>query len=668
VVAILRAPPSLVRQEDFMRSQGTSKLRGSVLVFAKRLGLAALPLLLSCAHASEPSTRAGTGGGAALINPIPEAGPPLLGGGDDGGIPGIPWQYAGSDGTSAFKDPTLPANAKDLFGGPPSTSGQPVIVYPLTGSMHAMNQGDITFQWNAGVTTNNLFRLQVTAGADKKKFEFYLPCTDKMGQCTYQMPALEWLDLGDKFRGQDLTFTIVGTDGKSSADGGPAGVVYTSKSITISFSPEPVIGGLYYWAAASKSIKRFTFGAKKAVPFITPNSKTDEFSCVACHSVSRNGKVIAFAVSQDPGGENTSAIQTAPTDDPTMPYIKPAKGMTPYYSGPDDLAHNNKIGPMDHFGHNVALSPDGSLSAINGIAPPPTTSGWPLNFEIRDTMGGMTLGHWDQGDPLFGDNKIPIFPEWSPDGTTIVATMSEFQNNNGCAFWTQSTCTGSIVTMTWTPTDPMNPTMGGTLGQAHVLVAANSTGYHFYPSWSPDGKWIVFVSAPAQNVSSLSNPKAVLRIVSSTGGPYTCPSTQCFDLVNGTQYKWADSIAGNGKHSTWPKFSPFAQGPNKNLFFISFTSGIPYGYLANADMPTKPQLWSFFVDTTKLDFGKGDASYAPVWLPYQDINDGAISPYWTETLPCTVDGANNCIGCVQGEECEVDKTKGSCQCVTPRIQ
>jgi hypothetical protein len=637
-------------------------------VFAKALPVALLPLLISCAHqAPENRGSTGTAGTIGIVTPMEEAGT-LLGSGD-GGIPGLPWQYAGSDGTSAYKDPSLPATVKDLFKGPPSTSAQPVIKYPLTESMHAMNQGDITFMWDAGVATNNLFRLSVTAGTAGKKFEFYLPCKAKDGKCVYQMPETEWLDLGNQFRGQDLTFTLTGTElSEASLDGGPASVVSTSKDITITFSPEPVIGGLYYWAAASKSIKRFTFGAKKAVPYIVPNSPTDEFTCVACHSVSRNGKVIAFAVSQDPGGENTSAIQTAPTDDPTMPFVKPTKGMTPYYSGAGDLTHNNQIGPTDNFGHNVALSPDGSLAATNGIAPPPTTSGWPLNFGIRDTRTGMSLGSWDQGDPLFGDNKIPIFPEWSPDGTSIVATMSEFQNNNGCAFWTQSTCTGSIVTMSWTPTDPMNPTMGGTLGEAHVLVKNNAQAYHFYPSWSPDGKWIVFVSAPGgQGVSSLSNPKAVLRIVPSTGGPYTCPSSQCFDLVRGTQYKWADSIAGNGKHSTWPKFSPFAQGPNKNLFFISFTSGIPYGSLVNTDMPSKPELWSFFVDTEKLVFGKGDPSWAPVWLPYQDINDGAISPYWTETLPCTVDGENNCVGCVQGESCEINKDKGTCQCTTARV-
>jgi WD40-like Beta Propeller Repeat len=653
-----------------MRSQGSSHLRGSFHTFAKGLRLAWVPLLISCAHSEElprgPSGAAGTLG----ITAIMEAGSPLLNG--EGGIPGIPWQYGENDGTSSYKDPTLPENVRDLFKGPPGTSGQPVIVYPLTGSMHAMNQGDITFQWNAGVMTNNLFRLNVTAGT--KKFAFYMGCKSKTGECTYQMPPIEWLDLAAQFRGTDITFTLVGTELPAELDGGPPGVVYTSKPVTITFSPEPVIGGLYYWAAVSKSIKRFTFGAKKAVPFIVPNSPTDEFTCVACHSVSRDGKVIAFAVSNLPHGENTSAIQTAPTDNPSMPFVRPVSGMSPFFTPPgngvDDLSHNTPMGPTDHFGHNVALSPDGSLAAINGIAPPPTTSGWPLNFEIRDTRTGMTLGKWDMGDPLFGSGmNNPIFPEWSPDGTTIVATLDSFDMANGCGSWTSTTCSGSIATMTWTPTDPANPGMGGTLGPATMLVKNTAIAYHFYPSWSPDGKWIVFASAPAgKAMGSLGNPNAVLRIVPSTGGPYTCPSSQCFDLVRGTQYAWSDAVGTKGgSHSTWPKFSPFAQGANKNLFFISFTSQIPYGYLANAAKQEKAELWSFFVDTEKLVFGKGDPSYAPVWLPYQEINDGAIAPYWTTTLPCTVDGANNCIGCVQGEECQIDKVNASCSCTTTHV-
>jgi hypothetical protein len=41
---------------------------------------------------------------------------------------------------------------------------------------------------------------------------------------------------------------------------------------------------------------------------------------------------------------------------------------------------------------------------------------------------------------------------------------------------------------------------------------------------------------------------------------------------------------------------------------------------------------------------------------------------WAETLPCTVDGANNCVGCVTGEKCEVNKANATCQCVQTLVE
>ncbi len=106
-----------------MRSQGRTQLRGLSHVFAKGLRLAWLPLLISCAHSSEPATRGtpGTGGTTGLDTPDDDGGGITIGS-QDGGIPGLPWQYAVGNGASAYKDPALADNVKDQFAGPPSTS------------------------------------------------------------------------------------------------------------------------------------------------------------------------------------------------------------------------------------------------------------------------------------------------------------------------------------------------------------------------------------------------------------------------------------------------------------------------------------------------------------------------------------------------------------------
>jgi hypothetical protein len=542
-----------------------------------------------------------------------------------------PWQYYAMGNEFAFKDPKLAADVKDQFGGAPAAGA--ALIYPLNNSLHPNNLGDITFQWTKTSARNQVWRIDITDGTDT--FHIFAPCPAL--QCVYKMPESEWIDLGKRFAGKEVTVTLAGTDGKG-------GAVETSMPSKQSFSPEPVVGALYYWAAATRSIKRAQFGSKRAVPFISPKSTTSDYYCVACHSVSRNGKVIAFAVSEQ-DGQDTAAIQTAPTQDPTKPYVKPQ--LVPLASTPFSgvgVAKNVPMAPGDHYGNSVALSPDGSVAAIVGLTA--SDDGRPLHLELRNTQTGAQLQRYTTGAPVFGGDaaNIAIMPEWSPDGKEIAATMS---NSHDCT-WPWITCDGSIVVF---------PFANNALTAPRTLVR-HSGGYsHFYPTWSPDGKYIAFVSAPDNNPKgSYQNAQGVIRLVPSTGGPYDCPGPSCYELTNGTQYTVAQAMT-MGKHSTWPKFTPFAQGTNKSVMFISFTTGIDYGILA----VNKNQLWMFAVDTSKIS--SGDPSYAPIWLPYQDLNDSSFEPYWTETLPCTSDPAGGCKGCVDGEVCLVDDAN-NCKCST----
>ena len=240
------------------------------------------------------------------------------------------------------------------------------------------------------------------------------------------MPASEWVDLGGRFKGAGpVSFTISGTD----AMGGP---VSTSAPIQIWYSPEAVLGSLYYWSQTASGIKRATFGSKKAVLYIQPESPTNQFKCAGCHSVSRNGQVIAFAVQQTRDHDGMG-IQTAPADDAAKPFVKPTLGTSPAGVGYPRTA--GQLEAQDHFGNNVALSPDGSIAAVNGAAfgSPPGEE----YFELRDTKTGAPLmspataagpakaAQWIIGDPLFGANQLPILPEWAPDGKSLVAALDE---------------------------------------------------------------------------------------------------------------------------------------------------------------------------------------------------------------------------------------------------
>jgi hypothetical protein len=45
----------------------------------------------------------------------------------------------------------------------------------------------------------------------------------------------------------------------------------------------------------------------------------------------------------------------------------------------------------------------------------------------------------------------------------------------------------------------------------------------------------------------------------------------------------------------------------------------------------KSQLWFAAIDLRRLT--EGDPSWAPIWLPFQSVDQSNHLPYWTEVVP-----------------------------------
>src|SRR3954469_3710661 len=74
-----------------------------------------------------------------------------------------------------YVDPTIPDAPKQFGGGIGEPSRAPSIVYPLSGAMHPVNIGAITFQWNRGDASSRVFRIRLDDG--QAFYDFYVPCT-----------------------------------------------------------------------------------------------------------------------------------------------------------------------------------------------------------------------------------------------------------------------------------------------------------------------------------------------------------------------------------------------------------------------------------------------------------------------------------------------------------
>ncbi|MCH2109950.1 MAG: hypothetical protein MK135_11505, partial [Polyangiaceae bacterium] len=258
----------------------------------------------------------------------------------------------------------------------------------------------------------------VKASGEGREFHLYLaPECQNDRFCTVELPQIEWKQLGREFAGKEVQFELIASDGTEFT---------ASEPLSIQFSPEPVFGALYYWASISEVIKRASFGSERAVDFIVPGKNVD-YECVACHSVSRDGSTIAFAVGPHEG-ENVTGIQTTSTLDPELAAIQPTKGTSPYAAKHVHDSAWDGQGPIDNLGNNVALSPDGSLMAVNGTRIDENDNLWPIFLEIRDAQSNDTviskIETTDANNP-FGTEGMGIHPEFSPDGQQLAVTHAQ---------------------------------------------------------------------------------------------------------------------------------------------------------------------------------------------------------------------------------------------------
>lgn len=335
--------------------------------------------------------------------------------------------------------------------------------------------------------------------------------------------------------------------------------VGTSAPRLVKLSNEQMLGGLYYWAATAQGggaygIFRHDMSkpGQAAEEFYTTTQTNGR--CVACHVLSRDGS--KMAVTYD-GGNGAATLVDVGT----------------------------RTAQTSQRGWNFGtFTPDGNkfLAVQNGTLAV-------LDYASQAQLGTMTASGYIS------------HPDLSVDGTRLVYV----QQAGTSADWSFNG--GRIFTRTFDAAT-------NTFGPEQMLVS--DTSNNFYPSFSPDGNWVLFNRAPSG--SSYNNANATLWVVKADG---SLPPVQ-LDAAN----------SGMGLTNSWGRWAPFQQSLGANaepMFWITVSSTRDFGVRLVNDH--RPQIWMtpFFPERAAQ---QQDPSSKTFRLPFQNIDSNNHIAQWTEQV------------------------------------
>ena len=350
-----------------------------------------------------------------------------------------------------------------------------------------------------------------------------------------------------------------GTDTKvnvrvRSANKDAPGAVGTSADFPVVLSNETLDGGIYYWGASGGPVGVYRHDwSKPGQPpeeYYTPNQSGNR--CVGCHTLSRDGTRMALTLDSGNGPGALLEVQSK----------------------------NAKVN-LDNWNF-ATYTPDNQtlLTIFNGV------------FTVRDPNTGAHVA------TISGIEPRVSHPEFSPMGSALAYTACngeiDFMINDG-----------ELVVRDFDPTLR-------TLGPARVLSSSPQNEY--YPSWSPDGKWILFNRADG---GSYNNGNAMVWLTRADG--------------QGQPIELRIANVAGGLTNSWPRWAPFPQtiGENREpAYWITFSSTREFGVRLDRG---RPQVWMAAIYPDRAARGE-DPSTPAFRLPFQSIDTSNHIAQWTERV------------------------------------
>ena len=543
---------------------------------------------------------------------------------------------ASHTGPKTFVEAGAPADAGTLFGdstahAPGSDAKhEPGIVYPSHETMFPINVSHIRHEWSAG--GNDLFRL--TFKGENTTVTVYTTASN------WTPSEEEWDWIAESNRGKAVELSVTGLLTSQPKE------AWASPAITELFSDAAVDGAIYYWSTGTKGVMRALVSDPVPQKFYTDPTATDSATCVACHTLSRDGKRLAVGYDDE-----TLRVVTVPDRSVLIPSAASgatgaggaaaaggaAGMMMPGMPGMPGMPKPDKPGGKDDKGIPAAwstFSPDGKLILIakSGV------------LTLLDSDTGQTVGS-NSGIVSLPSGSIATHPDWNAKGDLVAITLGTKDGNKDIEG-------GSIALL---------PYNAGTWGEPMMLVQ-NQGGddNDFFPMWSPDSQYIAFVNAKGKANNATS---ATLRLVRVADGTVQV-LTRLNERVNNQ-----DGVMGIG--NSMPTWAP---STNPGIFWLAFSSLRAYGTLRPQD-PKSDQIWIAAIDPRQ-----SDPSYSGFWAPFQSLEEGNHRAFWTHSSEdtqckcveiCGDDLDNDCNGVADEATCSVcgpseicnDGIDNNCDCV-----
>lgn len=462
-------------------------------------------------------------------------------------------------------DPTLPPGTPGQFDGATEDPAlAPAIAYPLDNILVPPNLGQFDVHWhNDTANVDNVYEVKMANEyVDVRLYTSGLDATNPQPYWTLFQPDA-WYPIASTR--EQLSLTVAGMN---MADPTKKGTAATQH---VDVTNEDAQGGIYYWSTTSpQGIYRYDVGKPSVPPapyFPSGQEPGSAGNCMGCHSLSRDGTKLALTI--DGGGGRGTVV---------------------------DVATRNLMVPVDSaplYWNFATFTPaaDKLVTLSGGTMQLRKVDGTPIGDALPNT-----------------DGTYATHPEFSPDGNWLVSvegSPGDYSISNG----------GLVRRSYDNATD--------TFGPIQMLLPQDPTDgtSTYYPSYSPDGQWLVVTRV---NGGSYNDQQAETWVLKADGSAPPVKLT----IANSDQPGMDTPNITN----SWARWVPFAQtfGPNsKPLFYLTFSSIRPFGVRIPGG--GLPQIWMtpFFPDLAAQGM---DPSGPAFRVPFQGVNTANHIAQWTQQV------------------------------------